>query len=87
VLYRFPPSSDSHFSEGIEIELRMTDSHIRLLAAVARHREREREEYQSSADPSAPREADLCHRATRARDQVSAARARRRLATGDERNS
>ena len=65
----------------------MSDSHIRLLAAVARHRERARDEYQSTADPSARQEADLSHRATRARDQVSAARARRRLATGDERNS
>jgi hypothetical protein len=65
----------------------MTDSHVRLLAAVARYRERERDEYQSSADLSAVREADLSHRATRARDQVSAARARRRIATGDERNS
>ena len=65
----------------------MTDSHVRLLAAVARHRERERDDYQSSAAPSAAREADLSHRATRARKQVSAAHARRRLATGDERNS
>jgi hypothetical protein len=65
----------------------MTDSHIRLLEAVARQRERETDEYQSSPGTSAPRHADPRHRATRARKQVSAARARRRLATGDERNS
>ncbi len=47
---RFPPSIDSAFSEGIEIEAPMTDEHARLLAAVARHRERERDEYESSAD-------------------------------------
>ncbi len=52
----------------------MTDSHRRLLAAVARRQERERD----------LRTVDLSHSATRARKQVSAARARRRLATGDE---
>jgi hypothetical protein len=61
----------------------MTDSHMRLLAAVARHRERERDEYDSSTAPfplrQAVRRADLTHRATRARKQVSAAQARRRL--------
>lgn len=29
----------------------MSDSHVRLLAAVARHRERERDEHRSSPDP------------------------------------
>jgi hypothetical protein len=47
----------------------VTRSHKRLLAAVARLRKREK------ADS---------HRAIRTRKQVSAARARRRLATGDE---
>jgi hypothetical protein len=65
----------------------MTDSHIRLLAAVARFRDRETEEYQSSVDPSAAGEAARSHRAARARKQLSAARARRRLATGHERDS
>jgi hypothetical protein len=65
----------------------MTDSHIRLLRAVARVRERESDDYQSSADRSAQTQADLSDRATRARDQVNAANARRRLAIGDERNS
>lgn len=64
----------------------MTDSHVRLLAAVARHRERERDEYNSSADPSPRREAELSRRATRAREQLSAALARRRLATDYERD-
>ncbi|MET0731143.1 MAG: hypothetical protein ABWZ03_08130 [Solirubrobacterales bacterium] len=50
----------------------MTDSHLRLLAAVARHREATR-----------VRRADLSHQAIRARKQMSAARARRRLARHD----
>ena len=65
----------------------MTDSHMRILAAVARHRERKRDDYETSASPSPQRAADLSHRAVRARKQVSAARARRRLATGDEPDS
>jgi hypothetical protein len=81
------PPPTAHFSEGIEIETPMTDSHIRLLAAVARYRERERDEHRSSADPSALREADLSHRASRAREQMSAARTRRPLATGVEPNA
>jgi hypothetical protein len=62
-----PPTAQSF--EGIEIEIPMTDSHVRLLAAVRRRRKRDRE---------------LAHRTARARTQMSAARARRRLATGDE---
>ena len=64
----------------------MTDSRTRLLAAVARQREREGDTQRFSADSSSRREtgADLSHHETRARKQMSAARARRRLATGDE---
>lgn len=67
----------------------MTDSRTRLLAAVARHRERERDTQRFAADSPSRREAgaDLSHYAVRARKQVSAARARRRLATGDEPNA
>ncbi len=62
----------------------MSDRHIRLLAAVARHRERERDEYRDSDIPaSGLHRAGLAHRAIRARKQLSAARARRRLASHD----
>jgi hypothetical protein len=62
----------------------MTDSHTRLLAAVARHRETKSGDYKSSARPTTRKQAELSDRATRARGQVSAAHARRRDPNGDD---
>ncbi len=77
-----PPAAQSF--EGIEIGITMTDRHVRLLAAVARHRERQRDDRRPSDTPaSGLHHADLSHRAIRARKQLSAARARRRLASHD----
>ena len=62
----------------------MTDSRVRLMAAVARHRERQLDESRASdIRASGARRTGLSHRAIRARKQLSAARARRRLASHD----
>lgn len=77
-----PPAAQSF--EGIEIGIAMTDRHTRLLAAVARHRKRETDEYRASdTTASGLHRAGLAHRAIRARKQLSAALARRRLASHD----
>ena len=61
----------------------MADSHISLLEAIARHRQRRVAQHDSAAGRSpAGRRTELALAATRARAQVTAAAARRRLPTG-----
>ncbi|WP_445149854.1 hypothetical protein [Baekduia sp. Peel2402] len=60
----------------------MADSHISLLEAIARHRQRRVDQLDAETGHSAGRRTDLALAAARARAQATAAAARRRLPTG-----
>jgi hypothetical protein len=57
----------------------VADSHISLLETIARHRQRRVAELESGPDRSSGRRVQLARAAERARAQVTAAAARRRL--------
>jgi hypothetical protein len=82
VLSPSPPSIDSNDPEGIEIgPPLMTDRHIRILTAAARHSQRRldaHDEVGGHTDAaSVERRRDLDQHATRTQARAAAARARR----------